>query len=128
MSLAFAAELAADPAPVIVPPLAVPPLIVSHSSFVALLRQRVRQQPGGDIDDRDDTLVRHSGRTDDAEGPDAPPIDFVWRANHAALVERRQSRFSSDEQVHSLGELAEIEKMEQRCFLLEDLEQPAQPG
>src|SRR6266700_4343576 len=103
MSLAFAAALAAAPASVIVPPLAVVPLIVSYSSFVALLRQRVRQQPGGDVDDRDDTLVCHSGRADDAKGADDLSIDFVGRGDHAALVERRQSRFSSDKQVHSLG-------------------------
>src|ERR1700676_3425101 len=117
MSFAFAAELPADSTPVTVPALMVPPL-----SFITLLRQRVRQQPRGDVDDRDDPLVRHSGRADDAEGADDLAIDFVGRGNHAALVEWRQSRLAADEQVHAVRALAEIEKMKERCFLLEDFE------
>src|ERR1700682_6613967 len=101
MSLAFAAELAADPAPVIVSPLAAPRLIVSHSSFVALLRQRVRQQPGGDVDDRNDTFIRHSGGADDAEGADDLPLHFVWRGDHAGVYVRRQSAFPSAREVHA---------------------------
>src|ERR1700674_6078442 len=117
MSLAFAA----DPAPVTVPALMVPPL-----SFITLLRQRVRQEPRGNVDDRNDPLIRHSGRADDAERADDLAIDFVRRGDHAALVERRQSRLAADEQVHALRALAQIEKMKQRSFLLEDFEQPAQ--
>src|ERR1700730_13386887 len=100
----------------------VPPL-----SFITLLRQRIRQEPRGDVDDRDDPLIRHLGRADDAEGADDLAIDFVRRGDHAALVERSQSRLAADEQVHAVRTLAQIEKMKERSFLLEDFEQPAQP-
>src|SRR4030095_15356754 len=98
-----------------------------RSSVGELLRQGIRQQLGRDVDDRDHPLVRHSRGTNDAKGPEDLAIDFIWRRDDAAFVERRKTGFAADEKMHPLGALADVEQMQQRRLLLEDFEQAPQP-
>ena len=67
------------------------------------MRQRAAQELGGDIDDRDDALVGHSRRADDADRADDLAVDFVGRGDDAAFVERRQSGFAADEDLDAVG-------------------------
>ena len=55
------------------------------------------------------------------------PFDLVGRGDDAALVERDQARLAADVDLHALRALRHVEQVQQRCLLLEQVEQPAQP-
>src|SRR5215470_10090796 len=99
----------------------------SLEDFCAL-GQRARQQTSRDLDNRYDTLVGHACWPDYADRAEHFAVDFIRRSHDTALVERDQTGFATDVDLHALRATAELEQLQQAGALLEQVEQPAQVG
>src|SRR5690242_21309907 len=88
-----------------------------------MLRQRARQELGGDVNDRYHTLVGHARRPDHPYRTDDLPVDLVRRGYHAAFVERCDAGLAADEYLNALRAGAELEDLHEARLLFEELEQ-----
>src|SRR5688572_13419024 len=93
----------------------------------AVLGKRGGDELRGHVHDRDHALVGHARGADHAHGADDLAVDLVGRGDDRALVQRHEVRLAADEDLHALGALAVLEKLEELRLALEEVEEPAQP-
>src|SRR5919198_1469951 len=94
----------------------------------SVLGQGAREELRGDVDDRDDAVVGHARRPDDADRADHFAVDLVGRRDHAHVVRGAETRFAADEDLHALAAQRHIENLQERGLPLEELEELAQPS
>src|SRR6266404_2876119 len=92
-----------------------------------MLGESAGEKLGGDVDDRDDAVVGHARRPDDAHGADHFAVDLVRCGDDAYIIRRAEARFAADEDLHALAAQRHVEDLQQRGLALEELEELAQP-
>lgn len=84
------------------------------------------QHLGSRLHHRDYPFIGHSGRADHAQNAQYAAIGTIWRGHQAALVERRNAAFLTDEKPHAAGAGATFQQLQQLLFTGEGVEQLAQ--
>ena len=69
-------------------------------------------EAGGDVHDRDDPLIVHAGRADDAQYAQHPSFHRLGRGHYAAFFQCLETGFLADENLYTVRVQALVKQMQ----------------